>query len=260
MKIKEYKQFLHSLGLKPTTVKNYIWNIEQFLAWLGEKTMNEENLKKYFDYLLKKYPRVATINLRLSILNNYLKFLSQRWHYTLLSNQSELPIILTPEQLQEFLNQTDKNKTLIGRRDKALLELLYSTGLKVGKIIKIKINQVDTIKKQIIFSPKNYIDIKATAWFYLEKYLNKRIDDNPWLFINFDRAQKSADSHLSVRSVERTIDRYAKKLQPVLRINPQILRNTLAHSLKQEGAQKEQIKKALHFQTKIGANNYLKRV
>ncbi|PLX25905.1 hypothetical protein C0580_01105 [Candidatus Parcubacteria bacterium] len=260
MPLKKYKKFLLSSELKPSTTKNYLWNVEQFYNWLGNKKLNEQNLKKYFDYLLKKYPQVNTINLRLVILNNYLKFLGKNFNYDLLSEQIEEPIILSSDKLQEFLDQAEKNKNIIGKRDKALLELLYSTGLKVGQIVKIKKEQIDEIKKQIIFDPKNYIDIKTTAWFYLEKYLSARKDDNPWLFINFDRSQKGSENNISVRSVERIIDKYAKKMQPILKINPQILRNTLAHNLKQEGAQKQDIKEALHFKTKTGANNYLKKI
>lgn len=260
MQLKEYQKTLVSLKLKPSTIKNYLWNVEQFYSWLGDKKLNQENLKKYFNYLIKKYPQVSTINLRLVILNNYLKFLGKKFSYELLSKQIKDPVVLSPEKLQDFLDQAGKNKTILGKRDKALLELLYSTGLKVGQIVKIKTEQIDEIKKQIIFSPKNYIDIKTTAWFHLEKYLASRQDDNPWLFINFDRSQKNNDSHISVRSVERIIDKYAKKMQPILKINPQILRNTLAYNLKQEGAQKQDIKEALHFKTKIAANNYLKRI
>ncbi|RJQ34011.1 hypothetical protein C4566_02690 [Candidatus Parcubacteria bacterium] len=260
MLLKEYQKFLLSLGLKKTTIKNYTWNIEQFLLWLDKNNITEENLKKYFDYLIKKYPRVATINLRLTILNNYLQFLGKRFRYDLLSDTDKNLLILNPEQLQNFLEQASKDKSLIGLRDKALLELLYSTGLKVGKIVTIKKNQIDKIKKQIVFSPKNYIDIKPIAWHHLEKYLLKRKDESLWLFINFDRCQKSLGRNLSVRSVERIIDKYAKKLRPILRINPQILRNTLAFNLKHQGAQGQQIKQALHFETNIAANKYLQRL
>jgi len=257
---KEYKKFLHSLGLRDSTIKNYLWNIEQFYIWLGQDKISEQKLKLYFDHILKKYPRVATINLRLTIMNNYLKFLGRRHQYKLLSDIKDSPVVLSSQELNEFLAQAGKNKSIIGLRDKALLELLYSSGLKVGKIINLRRDQIDEIKKQIIFDPKNYLNIKALAWQHLQKYLNKRQDNSPWLFVNFDRSQKSMDRHLSVRSVERIIDKYADKLQPVLKINPQILRNTLAYNLKQEGAQKEHIKKALHFKTKIGADKYLQRL
>ena len=73
-------------------------------------------------------------------------------------------------------------------------------------------------------------------------------------------AKKADDNNLSVRSVERIIERYAKLMIPILKINPQILRNTLAHTLKLEGAQKENIRTSLHFKTKTGADNYLKKI
>ena len=194
------------------------------------------------------------------VLNNYLKFLGKRFRFDLLSDQKSDVTILTNDQLQNFLDQPLKNKSFAGLRDKALLEILFSTGLKVGQIIKIQTEQIDDLKKEIILDQQLHLNLKPLAWFHLEKYLAERSDDGPWLFINLDRANKSSENHLTVRSVERIVDKYTKQMETGIKINPQILRNTLATQLKQEGAQQEHIKKALHFQTKIGAKNYLDRI
>ena len=263
---KKFKKYLQSSDLKETTIKNYLWHLEKFFTWLEDKKLSENNLREYFKILLKKYPQVSSINLRLIILNNYLKFQNKRFRFALLSNKPNDLKIISQSQLQAFLAAPLKNKNLIGLRDKALLELLYSSGLKVGQIIKIKLSQIDYIKKQIIFDSKNILDIEPTAWFYLQKYLSKRkklfIDtsDNPWLFINFDRAQKNPNRQLSIRSVERLLNKYAKLSNSFIILNPQILRNTLAYKLKQDGANYHELKKTLHFKTKLGAKEYLKRI
>ncbi len=254
-----YKKYLRSLNLKPSTLKNYSWHIEQFLAWLDEQAMTQANLKKYYDYLLKRYPKIATINLHLVVVNKFLNFNKKRFRFDLLTPKAEALAILTPRRVKTFPVQPKKNPGLTGIKDKALLELLYSTGLKIGQLVKLEKKFIDEIKQALIFN-NHQIQIPPLAWDALSKYLEHRQDDNPWLFINLDRAEKNIDSHISIRSVERIITKYASKLKPVLRINPQVLRNTLAHQLKQEGAQIQGLKQALHFKTKLGAKNYWRKL
>ena len=195
-----YKKYLRSLDIKSSTLKNYIWHIEQFLSWLDDQAMTQANLKSYYNFLLKKYPKIATINLHLVVVNKFLKFHKKRFRFDLLTPKTEPLAILTPAQLQKFLEQPVKNPNLTGIRDKALLELLYSSGLKIGQLVKLEKKFIDNIKQELIFN-KNNISIPPLAWAALEKYLKYRQDDNPWLFTNLDRANKNIDSHLSIRSV-----------------------------------------------------------
>ena len=255
-----YKKYLRSLNLQPSTIKNYLWHLEKFLLWLSKEKLSEKKLKEYLLYLLNHYRESSSINLRLIILNNYLAFLGKRFRFDLLSQENKILKIIKKDQLEKFLDAPLTNKSLIGLRDKALLELLYNSGLKVGELIKIKQTQIDPIKKEIIFGPRNTLTIKPATWFYLTKYLDKKTKKIDWLFINFDRSQKSEERQLSVRSVERIITKYAKITNPALIINPQILRNTLAWQLKQEGANSYELKKSLHFQTIVGAKNYLQKI
>lgn len=261
-----YQAYLKSLPLTEATICSYLWHLNKFLLWLDQEKLSEAKLKKYQQYLLSRYKKTSTINLRLIILNSYLKFLNKRFRFELLSSRPSNIHLLTTEQLQQFLDKPSKNKTLLGYRDKALLELLYASGLKVGQLVKLKISQIDSLTKEIILNQNKHLLLSPLTWFHLNKYLLKRnenqvqLGDSDWLFINFDRSQKSGDQHLTVRSVERIIAKYAKGINPPLTINPQILRNTLAHHLKQEGGQPEHIKDSLHFQTKTGASHYLKRL
>jgi len=145
--MQEYKKYLKSLTLKDSTIKNYIWHVDKFLKWLDNQKISKSIVNEYFDYLLKKYNSVNTINLRLKIINNYLKFNNQPEHFNLLSNEDTNIQILTDSELAEFLDKASKKSNLISIRDKALLELLYYSGLKVGQIIQLKINQIDYKKR-----------------------------------------------------------------------------------------------------------------
>ena len=136
--IREYKQYLISLGLKRSSIKNYVWHLGKFFTWLDNEQITEKKLKEYFEYLLHRYEKIATINLRLIILNNYLKYLKKRFRYITLTHRKEELEVLSVKQLQNFLEKPSKNSNIIGLRDKVLLELLYSTGLKVSKIILLK--------------------------------------------------------------------------------------------------------------------------
>ena len=128
----KYKQYLKSLDLKSSTITNYLWHVNKFLIWLEDNKLTQAILKEYFNYLLKKYKKVNTINLRLKIINNYLKFLGNNFSFDLLSDEENNIKILTKQELDTFLKNPLKNNKLINLRDKTLLELLYSSGMKVG--------------------------------------------------------------------------------------------------------------------------------
>lgn len=255
-----YKQYLKNKGLKNSSIKNYTWHIEQFLDWLGQESLSQAKLKEYFDYLLSRYPRVNTINLRLKILNDYLNFLGKKFRFDLLSEESITPKILSPAQLEKFLENTNTGNSLLKLRNRSLIEILYYSGLKVGQLINLQKSQIDAINQEILIAKNIKISLSPSIWKNLQEYLTKRNDDSNFLFINFDRSQKSKDSRLSVRSVERLIDKYSKNISPAVKVNPQILRNTLAYQMKLDGARSQEIKASLHFKTKSGAKKYFKNL
>ncbi len=255
----KYKLYLKSKDLKASTIKNYSWHLGQFLLWADNKQITSPLLKKYKEFLLTKQKNIGSINLRLVILNSYLHFIGFRHSFELLTDNKNRLAALDPLQLQNFLDQPTKKNNPVGHRDKALLEILYTSGLKVSELVNLKKNQVDFLSREIILS-KKHIALPPYALHYLEKYLNFRKDKSPWLFINFDRSKKAGEKPLSVRSVERIIEKYALALRPRLKITPQILRNTLAYNLKIQGVTGTGLKEALHFKTKVAAGNYLNRL
>lgn len=258
--ITTYRAYLKKQGLKDETIKNYLWHIQKFLLWTKNQNITPTLLKKYQAEILNKQKNIGSINLRFIILNNYLNFSKIKFNFTLLSQPKNRLDAMTPLQLQTFLEQPLKKKSLRGYRDKALLEVLYTSGLKVNELSKLKINQVDFLTREIIIDQKRQLALPPYTLHYLERYLNFRRDKNPHLFVNFDRSKKGGGKPLSVRSIERIIEYYALSLRPRLKVTPQILRNTLAYNLKSQGAKEIAIKEALNFQSKIAAANYLQRL
>ncbi len=254
----KYAQFLKTLELQEDTVKYYLWHTSKFLDWLGTKQLTNYALRKYHDELVELYDSVVSINLRLISINKYLRFVKNSYQFALMTHKEPPITKLTTTQLTRFLEAPLSSTRLIDLRDKALLELLYSTGLKVGKIIELETRHLDDLSKEIILDNNQHITIPALAWSYLQKYLTVREDASIWLFINLDRANKREDNNLSIRSIERIISKYGRKTN--LKVTPQTLRNTLAHQLKLQGAQQQDIQAALHFQTKTGAHNYFAKI
>jgi len=164
-------------------------------------------------------------------------------------------------ELKQFLDAPLKNKNLLGLRDKILLELGYCTGFKIGQLTQTKKSNLN-LKKNILKLKKIEAPISVTAKFYLLKYLSQRLDENPYLFINFDRARKGPDKHapISIRSAERILEKYARTMQPILKITPQTLRHTLAYNFKKNGASATTIQQILHFATKTSAEEYFKKI
>ena len=67
-----YKQYLKLRKLKPNTIKIYLWHLNMFLLYFDKQKLNTINLNKYYRYILNNYKKIATINIHLSIINNYL--------------------------------------------------------------------------------------------------------------------------------------------------------------------------------------------
>ena len=257
--IRKYQKYLNTKKISLSSQATYLWHLKHFLAYLDKEKISSKNCEKYREFLLKKYKKIATINLRLSVINNYLKFSKQKQQLTLLSIEKQSIHVLTKKQLTEYLNLIPHPSDLISLRDKILLEILYYSGFKAKTIVSLEKKDLN-LNKNIISYQKQEAKLNNSTKFYLLKYLQKRSDDSPYLFINFDHAGKNKNQALSVRSIERIIEKYSHQMSDVLRLNPQVLRHTLAYYLKQNGAQISQIKKALHFQSDLAAEFYYQKL
>lgn len=253
-----YQQFLKTNGLKKQTIKNYLWHVEKFLNWLGTEDLNKIKAEDYRLKLLSSAYSPSTINLHLSSINNYLAYIGKPIKFDFTKNNIAPLDSLTTKQLTRFFEAVPDSSRIKDLRDRALLEILYATGLKVGQIILLKKQHIDDIKQEIMFDVQNHTSIPPLAWSWLKKYLAKRYDNIDYIFVNLDRTNKGKGLFLSIRSVERIVDKYGKKVG--VKVTPQILRNTLASNLKKQGATSSELQTSLCFHSKLGAANYLKRL
>ncbi len=252
--IKELKNWLekyeHYLSLEKGraqgTIKEYLRKIYHFLIWLENNNQNEINNETIFNYrvyLNKKGLNLKTQSYYLIALRNFLKFLQKKGKKVYEPNLIELPKlpereinILDDDELNRLLNAPEGN-SLKALRDKALLEVLFSTGLRVSELCSLN-RDVNLKSKEIKIRGKGgkirTVFLSSLAKNYLEKYLSARTDNNPALFINLSKNKK--EERLTPRGVEKIIKYYAKKTGLIKKVTPHLLRHQFATDLLLGGA------------------------
>jgi site-specific recombinase XerD len=156
---------------------------------------------------------------------------------------------LTLEQLEKLLSQPDIN-SVSGLRDKAILEILFSTGLRVSELVSLNIDQFNFKKiSELVKEEKSFelnvlgkggrmriVFFSPRALFWMTKYLEKRSDSNKALFINFRTPSPDSARRLTVRSVDRLLVRYTNLAGLPVNATPHTLRHSFATDLLFQGA------------------------
>lgn len=220
-------------GLSSKTQENYARFLKKFFDWL--KLNNLENIKpnelssdqifKYKVFLSRKTQKSlkkSTQNYYLIALRQFLVFLAEKNIPSLLPEKIKLPKIktektinfLTLDQVEKLLNAPDTS-TLIGLRDRAILETLFSTGMRAGETINLNREQLkikpETKDLEINIIGKGQrprtVYFSERAIFWLRNYLEKRKDKERALFINY--RGKKPGTRLTIRTLERIVKKYA---------------------------------------------------
>ncbi|EKE14171.1 MAG: tyrosine recombinase XerC, partial [uncultured bacterium] len=243
-------QFLEHLEIEKNrsqkTIKNYHFYLERFFDWGKINNPEDIDLEKIrqFRLYLNRFTnkktgglKKNTQNYHLIAIRSFLKYLAKRDIKTLGSEKIELAKI--PERMVEFLEGVDLEKILeaplltgepeiIKKRDKAILELLFSTGLRVSELANLKKENVNLEKDEFTVRGKGnkprLVFLSHQAKYCLKKYFEKRADLEPWIFLRHDRASKNPDKPLTPRSIQRIVQRYAKVAGLTKKITPHTLR------------------------------------
>jgi len=192
----------------------------------------------------------ATQAYHIICLRSFLKYLAKRDINTLSAEKIELPKtesrslkFLTSEQVERLLNSVGIS-TLPQLRDKAILETLFSTGLRVSELTRLDRDEIDLNrgefgvigkggKQRVVFLSK-----RAKEW--LKRYLDKREDDWRPLFIHFggskDQTDEGEKMRLTPRSVQRIVKKYINVAKIPVKITPHGLRHSFATDLLMAGA------------------------
>lgn len=270
----EYCELDKNLSLK--TVKMYGYYLHFFQGWLLQKLKTEDFQVEKIDetiirdfrlYLSHYYQNPHKGQLKRQTQNYFLVALRSFFRYLLkqkvkvispemieLGKQRDRSIkYLMPEELERLFSAVDVKDT-IGLRDRAILELLFSTGLRVSELVSLNRDQVNIEKGEFGVIGKGgkarvvFLSKKAKEW--LKKYLEKRNDPYSPLFIRYSGPKSKEGltveaNRLSVRSVERLIEKYRKKALLPFRIGPHALRHSFATDLLSHGADLRSVQEML---------------
>lgn len=260
--IQDFAEYLEvDKGLAKLTLRNYTFFLKRFAEFAAERGVKTpEKISKIlvhqFRLHLNRLPartqeniKKNTQNYHLIALRTFLKYLVKNDVKTLEPEKIELAKQM-PRQV-EFLEgaeldrilqaplqaKSDKNQEL---RDKALLETLFSTGLRVSELAKLKIEDINLNKPEFTVRGKGskvrLVFLSETARHWLKKYLDSRHDPNPYIFIGHSKLTEGKDAPLTSRSIERLVTRYAKLAGIMKKVTPHTLRHSYATDLLMNGA------------------------
>jgi len=240
------------------TIENYSHYVSRFLKLSHIQKPSEitadvvRNYRLQLNRLLdeKGCPlKKITQNYHVIALRNFLKYLAKRDIKTLSAekievgkNPSQEINFLEPEELIRLLNGANgiDFKSL---RDRAILELLFSTGLRVSELTHTTREQINLAHQEFSVRGKGdkirIVFISNSAKNALEKYLKKRIDLDPALFIRIsknDSILSKDNRQLTSRSIQRIVKYYALKAGIVKDVHPHTLRHSFATDLLANGA------------------------
>ena len=261
----EYCELDRNLSIK--TVRMYGYYMGFFQKWLvlAEKNpdfpvekITEEIVRNFRLYLSHEYKNEFKGELKRQTQTYFLVALRSFFRYLI---KQKVPVIspevielgkqrdrnikhLTPEDLDRLFAAVDTTD-IIGCRNRAIFEVLFSTGLRVSELVGLNREQINLKsgefgvigkggKARVVFLTKN-----AKEW--LEKYFSMRDDPHSPLFLRYSGPKKDEDLtdnklRLSVRSIERMIEKYRLIAGIVIRIGPHVMRHSFATDLLNRGA------------------------
>ncbi len=269
--VKYQKDFLDYLeiekGLSSNTQKNYSRFLNKFFKWLQDNNLENLSPDKLSTDIISKYriflargidPRTkkglkrSTQNLYLISLRSLLEFFIEKeipslspTNIKLAKDKSDKEVkFLTLDQLKKLMEAPNTSK-ITGLRDRAILEVMFSTGLRVQELINLNRDQFKIKEKteelEVVVVGKGnrvrtvYFSGRAIKW--LKKYLDARKDMDEALFINYwPAALKSNEPRrLTVKSIDDIVKKYVKIAGLPTIVTPHTLRHSFATDLLSQG-------------------------
>jgi len=258
------KHLTYEKNVSPHTLRCYGRDVEEFIRFLrGEELSRREEglpplkvdhllIRAFMDLLYRKGNQKVTVARKLSSLRSFFNFLCRQgvWEENPASLVStpklpkKLPSFLTVEQTFRLLDAPFPD-TVLGRRDKAILELIYATGMRVSELVSLDVGDVDlrtrTLRAKGKGRKERLLPFGSKAARALEDYLAVRATiarEGP-LFLS------SRGLRIYPRSVQRIVDKYITQASLQLHISPHSLRHSFATHLLNAGADLRSIQELL---------------
>jgi len=255
------------------TLRNYRHYLSFFRRWFEKKYEQEyiqrltsEMVTKYRLYLSRyeddkgKKLSAATQSYYIISLRAFLKYLAKKGIKSLSPEKIDLPKVgsrqikfLTRDQVERLLSAPDLT-TKNGLRDRTILEVLFSTGLRVSEMAKLNRDKIDLKAREFGIIGKGrrsrvvFLTERACQW--LKRYLSTRDDQYAPLWIRYsgkraDITSSGESMRLSVRSIQRLVEKYRKVAGLPIKVSPHTLRHSTATTLLSSGANLRSVQEIL---------------
>lgn len=246
-------------GLSKNTIESYLNDIIKFLNFYNEKTYTSEfSDDDIEDYVLNLSTSGMSVSSILRIISSikgfYVYLISEKLNNKIKlnliipKNEKHLPSVLTEQEVNDLLEQPDIKKPN-ELKDKAMLELMYSSGLRVSELINLKLSNINFPEKILKVTGKGskerIVPIGDFAMEYLLLYMNRvrnisRFKNSNYLFINTKTGKP-----YSRQSFFKKIKYYAMKAGITKKVSPHTLRHSFATHLLENGADLIMVQKML---------------
>lgn len=249
--LSKYFDYLESKSLSDNTVKNYFRDLIDYFIYLKlndlspTKSIELKHIRKMLSFLIDKGFSKVSISRKISAIKSYTTFL-EKFNYSK-NNYSELisipkkskslPKVMTKKEVSQLIKHVEMN-TKKNLRDDALIELLYSTGLRVSEVANLKLKDINLKKSEIkILGKGNKERIVIFNNKSKEKIISYLKNDKRYISIKTEALfQNKFKEALSTRSIQRILKKYLNFSGINSKYSTHTLRHTFATHLLEGGA------------------------
>lgn len=262
--MKYLSEFLKYIDLEKNyskyTLINYKDDLSFYLDFLNKENIDVLDsdykvIRNYLSYMYNKKYSSKTISRHISSLRSFYKYMLKENYIvknpmTLISNpkqESKLPHFLYYNELETILNIPDKS-TPLGQRDSIILELLYSTGIRVSELVNIKLKDINLSTRKIRILGKGNKERIVLYGEYLKNLLDIYLNDGREKLVKNNQEHlvlNKNGSGLTTRGVRVIIDNILKKGEIDFHISPHVLRHTFATHMLDSGADLKSVQELL---------------
>ena len=240
-------------GRSPKTIANYQLYLERFIDFAGDITVDKITsevirryrlwLNRYKNETTNEELSLITQSYHLIALRGFLTYLSRRNITSLAADKIILPktirkqvTFLQYDEVVRMINQIPTD-TEAGLRDRAIVELLFSSGLRVSELVNLNRDHINLSRREFMVRGKGQKDrpvfISKSAAEHVSSYLDARTDSLPALFLSYSRRNAAPNlsgdyRRLSARSIQRMISQYARLAGITKHVSPHTMRHSFA--------------------------------
>ena len=248
-------------GRSSKTITNYQLYLERFIDFAGDITVDKITsevirryrlwLNRYKNETTNEELSLITQSYHLIALRGFLTYLSRRDITSLAADKIILPktirkqvTFLQYDEVVRMINQIPTD-TEAGLRDRAIVELLFSSGLRVSELVNLNRDHINLSRREFMVRGKGQKDrpvfISKSAAEHVSSYLDARTDSLPALFLSYSRRNAAPNlsgdyRRLSARSIQRMISQYARLAGITKHVSPHTMRHSFATDLLMNGA------------------------